>query len=219
MIRAADHSFEWQVVRFASLDESVDDTRSAVGRGIGIDEFHIDADAAVARDIARSQFDFSQDGITPSFVDIANVDCDLRAAGNAVDSARKYIAYADGPYRVRRTAASGVPFNCECDLGCGEKRIVPIRHQHGARMAAFAFNRDFEASRRCDRHDHAEWNIALLKNRSLFNMQFNEGGIMVARQPHRWQRAREPGGGPRLIERGSIAIFELSRGVGIQQAG
>ena len=51
-------------------------------------------------------------------------------------------------------------------------------------VPALAFDGYFEAGRRGDRRDHSQRHIVLLEQRSLFDVHFNEGGIISRRQAH-----------------------------------
>ena len=128
---------------FASLDQGVHDKRSAVRRRIGIDELQTCLDVPAVRDFIASQLRFFaalQSRLR--FIDVAHIDFHPHAAGDAVDGAGKNVAYADRAHGVIRAAGSRARFHCQGDLGRRKKRIVPIRHQYGSGMTAFAFDDD-----------------------------------------------------------------------------
>src|SRR5579864_6966736 len=97
MVGPANHAFEANLVRLASLDQSIYYGGSALRRRIGIHDFRMHLHAAAVRGFLARLRDPLQDGVAPLLVDIANVHLDSHAAGDAVDSAGKHFANAHRP--------------------------------------------------------------------------------------------------------------------------
>ena len=86
------------------------------------------------------------------------------------------------------------------------------RHQHGAGVAAFAFDPDAQAGRRGDRRDDAERNAVPFQQRALFDVQFDEGARSSPRgSATRCEVAGEAGRGAAIVQRAAVAVAQARR--------
>jgi len=58
-------------------------------------------------------------------------------------------------------------FDRQCDFGGGEKRVVAVRHENRAGMAAFAVDPDAQARWGRNRRDHSDFKLLLFEDRTL----------------------------------------------------
>ena len=132
--------------------------------------------------------DLIEHGVAPGLVDVAHVDFDAHAAGDAVDRAGKHIAHADGGDRIHRrrwieraastaSAISAAARNASRRSGMSTAPAWPpspsiwILRLAGAAMAVTTPKR----------------NAALFEAWTLFDMQLGEGRIIALGQRDRRQ--------------------------------
>ena len=133
--------------------------------------------------------DDGEHGVAAGEIDVADIDQDADAAGDAVDRAGKDLADADGADGIDRSGALSGGFHRQRDLGGGQKGIAAIGHEHRAGVAAFAFDLESQGGGRGDCGDDAERDAGAFEQRALLDVQFDEGVIVIA-----GQRDRRPAG-------------------------
>ncbi len=123
---------------------------------------------------------------------------------------RKDLADADRADGVDRSGSLSGGFHRERQFGGGQEGVPAIGHEHGAGVAAFAFELEPQSGGGCDGSDDAEGDTGALQQGALLDVQFHEGVIVRGGQLHRRERAGEAGGGAHLIEACAIAVVESS---------
>ena len=81
-------------------------------------------------------------------------------------------------------------------------------HQHRTGMPPLPLQRHPAAAGARDVLDDADRYLPLLKDRPLLDVEFREGMIVTAWQPHRFQRSRAAGGEAEFIERPAFAVAQ-----------
>ena len=77
------------------------------------------------------------------------------------------------------------------DLRRGTQGILPVGHQHRAGVAALALELHPQRRRGRDRRHDADRHVLALEDRPLLDVQLDEGGVVIGRQPHVGRGRRE----------------------------
>ena len=122
---------------------------------------------------------------------IANIELQDDAAGHAVHSPRMDVAGPDGGDGIDHSSGERVLFHRENQLGGCAQRIAAVGHQQRSGMPAEASNREPVARRRCDAGDDTDRQPFAFEQRSLLDVQFYPGVIVVRREHCGSQRTSE----------------------------
>src|SRR5271155_3512616 len=86
-------------------------------------------------------------------------------------------------------------------------------------MTARALNRDTQTCRGCDAGHHSQGEVLALKQRTLFNVQFDKCLVIIAREPDAFECSAQASFSANVIEGRAFAVFQLLRGLGRQSRG
>src|SRR5262249_29563222 len=200
VVGATSHGKELEIVRSAGVGQGLDDNWRAVGGGVRVEKIGSNRNSPSGGEGALGVGDFSQDGIAPDKVGVADIEAKADPAGDTVDGAGKNLTDADGADRIGRVSRTGGGFDGKHEFGGGTQGVRAFGHQHAASMAARAFYENFSAGRRGNFCDDAERDFPLFKNGTLLDVQFDEGLVVAGREFHGGELAREIGGAANRIK-------------------